>query len=87
MNYERPLQNIIVQQVKLIDRTLSGLNTGTNINLTDQNQDHQLISNVTHQASSFPVASNTQNIQNTQNQHGIVSSRKVEKKIQKSQSR
>ena len=48
-----------------------------------KNQAHQLISNVTHQASSFPVASNTQNTQNTQNQHGIVSSRKVEKTIQK----
>ena len=38
MNYERPLQNIIVQQIKLIDKTLSGLVTGTNINMADKAQ-------------------------------------------------
>lgn len=80
MNYERPMQNIIVQQVKLIDRTLSGLITGTNINLTDQNQANRLISNGTHQTTSFPVAYNNQH---TLNPHGMMSSRKVEKRVQK----
>ena len=74
------MQNIIVQQVKLIDRTLSGLITGTNINLTDQNQANRLISNGTHQATSFPVAYNNQH---TLNPHGMMSSRKVEKRVQK----
>ena len=31
MNYERPLHEMIVQTVKLIDKTLSGEPTGTNI--------------------------------------------------------
>ena len=38
MNYERPLQNIIVQQLKLIDTTLSGQVTGTNIDMADENK-------------------------------------------------
>ena len=31
MNYERPLQEMIVQQIKLIDKTLSNELTGTNV--------------------------------------------------------
>ena len=31
MNYERPLQDMIVHTVKLIDKTLSGELTGTNV--------------------------------------------------------
>ena len=35
MNYERPLQEMIVQQIKLIDKTLSDLFTDTNTNMAD----------------------------------------------------
>ena len=79
MNYERPLQNIIVQQIKLIDKTLSGMLTGTNINMADESQAQQLMTSAIHQASSFPVGLNAY----TQNQNGTMSSRKVEKRVQK----
>ena len=39
LNYERPLQNIIVQHIKLIDKTLSGILTGSNINMAEGNQE------------------------------------------------
>ena len=43
MNYERPLQEIIIQQIKIIDKTLSGLLTGTNINMFNYTQTQTLI--------------------------------------------
>ena len=43
------------------------------------NENQQLITNTIHQASSFPVGSNAY----TQNQYGTMSSRKVEKRVQK----
>merc|ERR1711873_88162 len=46
MNYERPLQNIIVQQIKLIDKSLSGLVTGTNINMADEKQTQMFSSSI-----------------------------------------
>merc|ERR1711867_291356 len=56
MNYERPLQNIIVQQLKLIDTTLSGQVTGTNIDLADENKT-QMISHSYNNATSLPIRS------------------------------
>merc|ERR1712240_463487 len=56
MNYERPLQNIIVQQLKLIDRTLSGQVTGTNIDMADENKTQMLSQSHTN-ATSLPIRS------------------------------
>ena len=78
MNYERPLQNIIVQQIKLIDRTLSGLVTGTNINMADENQT-QMFSSSINNVTSLPVRSTSP----AQNQYHNMSSRLVEKVVQK----
>ena len=60
-------------------QSLTLMLTGTNINMADENQAQQLITNTIHQASSFPVGSNAY----TQNQYGTMSSRKVEKKSRK----
>ena len=43
MNYERPLQEIIIQQIKIIDKTLSGLLISTKINIADDTQTQTLI--------------------------------------------
>ena len=69
MNYERPLQEIIIQQIKIIDKTLSGLLTGTNINMADETQTQQVIKGNNYSiqtATAFPVgsASYTQPIAN-----------------------
>merc|ERR1712243_323984 len=74
MNYERPLQNIIVQQLKLIDTTLSGQVTGTNIDMSDESQTQRL-SHSLNVATSFPVRS----AMNTQDSSKNMSSRMVEK--------
>ena len=78
MNYERPLQNIIVQQIKLIDKTLSGLVTVTNINMADETQT-QMFSNSINNVSSFPVGSSAP----AQNQYHTMSYRLVGKVVQK----
>ena len=62
MNYERPLQEIIIQQIKIIDKTLSGLLTGTNINMADDTQTQSVIKATSHSlqtASAFPVRSDS----------------------------
>ena len=69
MNYEKPLQEIIIQQIKIIDKTLSGLLTGTNINMADEMQTQQVIKGNRYSiqtASAFPIgsASYTQPIAN-----------------------
>ena len=68
-----------MQQIKLIDKTLSGILTGSNINMAESNQ--ELISNTINQASSFPIGSNTY----SQTQHNTIpgTSKKIEKIIQK----
>ena len=53
--------------------------TGTNINIVDESQAQHLMTNTLHQASSFPVGLNSY----TQNQIGTMSSRRVEKRVQK----
>ena len=57
LNYEKPLQSIIVQQMKTIDQIMSGILTGSNIDMSENNQ--VAMSDTIHQASSFPVDSNT----------------------------
>merc|ERR1711873_363826 len=78
MNYERPLQIIIVQQLKLIDTTLSGQVTGTNIDMADENKT-QLISHSYTNATSLPIRSALP----AQNSTNNMSSRMVEKVVQK----
>ena len=60
MNYKRPLQEIIIQQIKIIDKTLSGLLTGTNINMADESHTQKVIKGSSHSiqtATAYPVGS------------------------------
>ena len=61
--------------MKIIDKTMSGILTGSNINMSENNQ--VAMSNTIHQASSFPVGSNAY----TQNQYNnmVPTTRKIEK--------
>ena len=52
------MQEIIIQQIKIIDKALSGLLTGTNINMADDTQTQTLIKATNHSiqtASALPV--------------------------------
>ena len=82
MNYERPLQEIIIQQIKIIDKTLSGLLTGTNINMADDTQTQTLIKATNHSiqtASALSVGSDSY----TQRPNSSLWTRKIPKKVQK----
>ena len=81
MNYERPLQEIIIQQIKIIDKTLSGLLTGTNINMADDTQTQTLIKATNHSiqtASGLSMGSDS----HTQPPNSSLLTRKIPKQVQ-----
>ena len=82
MNHERPLQEIIIQQIKLIDKTLIGLHTGTTINMADDTQTQSLTRATSHSlqtASALPVSSDSY----THPQNSSLLTRKIPKQVQK----